>query len=116
MSLAVVVGHMWTAYLHRVDKINSGRNFLYYAHEHLQFLDLAMAISMKEENYTCPDKNRLAIRARVLICWEHITLRFNSSGGTHISEGVAGDICSGKQKIRGNTYLHYSGNDNLRVR
>ena len=51
--------------------------------EHLQFLDLAMAISTKEENYTCPDKSSLpdylrrAIRARVLICWKHITLRFN---------------------------------------
>ena len=63
-----------------------------------------MAISIEEENYTCPDKIAYlsrAIRARVLICWEQITLRFNSSGGTHISEGVAGDICSGEQKIRG---------------
>ena len=70
-----------------------------------------MAISIEEENYTCPDKIAYlsrAIRARVLICWEQITLRFNSSGGTHISEGVAGDICSGEQKIRGNTYLRYN--------
>ena len=73
-----------------------------------------MAISMEEENYTRPDKIayhivvRRAIRARVLICWEQITLRFNSSGGTHISEGVAGDTCSGEQKIRGNTYLRYT--------
>ena len=56
---------------------------------------------------------RRAIRARVLICWEQITLRFNSSGGTHISEGVAGDICLGEQKIRGNTYLRYTGKSDL---
>ena len=37
----------------------------------------------------------------------------SSSGGTHISEGVAGDICSGEQKIRGNTYLRYTGCDSI---
>ena len=49
------------------------------------------------------------VNASVPICWEtHITA-FNSSGGTDISGGVAGDMCSGEQKIRGNTYLRYSG-------
>ena len=48
------------------------------------------------------------VNASVPICWEtHITA-FNSSGGTDISGGVAGDMCSGEQKIRGNTYLRYS--------
>ena len=37
----------------------------------------------------------------------------NSSGGKHISEGVAGDICSGEQKIRGNTYLRYTGHKSV---
>ena len=37
------------------------------------------------------------------------TYHRNSSGGTDISGGVAGDMCSGEQKIRGNTYLRYSG-------
>ena len=45
------------------------------------------------------------INASVPICWEtHIT----ASGGTDISGGVAGDMCSGEQKIRGNTYLRYT--------
>ena len=49
------------------------------------------------------------VNASVPICWEtHITA-FNSSGGTDISGGVAGDMCSGEQKIRGNTYLRYTG-------
>ena len=48
------------------------------------------------------------VNASVPICWEtHITA-FNSSGGTDISGGVAGDMCSGEQKIRGNTYLRYT--------
>ena len=48
------------------------------------------------------------VNASVPICWEtHITA-FNSSGGTDISGGVARDICSGEQKIRGNTYLCYT--------
>ena len=43
------------------------------------------------------------VNASVPICWEtHITA-FNSLGGTDISGGVAGDMCSGEQKIRGNT-------------
>ena len=50
-----------------------------------------------------------SLNASVPICWEtHITA-FNSSGGTDISGGVAGDMCSGEQKIRGNTYLRYTG-------
>ena len=32
----------------------------------------------------------------------------NSSGGTDISGGVAGDMCWGEQKIRGNTYLRHT--------
>ena len=45
------------------------------------------------------------VNASVPICWEtHITV-FNSSGGTDISGGMAGDMCSGEQKIRGNTSL-----------
>ena len=49
------------------------------------------------------------VNTSVPICWEtHITA-FNSPGGTDISGGVAGDMCSGEQKIRGNTYLRYSG-------
>ena len=48
------------------------------------------------------------VNASVPICWKtHITA-FNSSGGTDISGGVAGDMCSGEQKIRGNTYLRYT--------
>ena len=48
------------------------------------------------------------VNASVPICWEtHITA-FNSSGETDISGGVAGDMCSGEQKIRGNTYLRYT--------
>ena len=41
------------------------------------------------------------VNASVPICWEtHITA-FNSAG-EQISGGVAGDMCSGEQKIRGN--------------
>ena len=44
------------------------------------------------------------VNASVPICWEtHITA-FNSSGGTDISGGVAGDICLGEQKIRDNAW------------
>ena len=68
-----------------------------------------MAISMEEENYTCPDKIAYQIVCETSnsracatpICWEQITLRFNSSRGTHISEGVARDICSGGTENQG---------------
>ena len=49
------------------------------------------------------------VNASVPICWETHINAFNSSGGTDISGGVAGDMCSGEQKIRGNTYLRYTG-------
>ena len=44
------------------------------------------------------------------------TYHRNSSGGTDISGGVAGDMCSGEQKIRGNTYLRYIATLRWRVR
>ena len=51
------------------------------------------------------------VNASVLICWEtHITA-LDSSGDTDISGGIAGDICSGEQKIRGDTYLRYTATD-----
>ena len=61
------------------------------------------------ESITRATHERLAgVNVSVPICWEtHITA-FNSSGGTDISGGVARDICSGEQKLRGNTYLRYT--------
>ena len=34
---------------------------------------------------------------------------------TDISGDVAGDMCSGEQKIRGNTYLRYSGSTHYAI-